>query len=384
VLEIVIPFIERLLGYCKSENWEGYDPFDGLNSCMFQSLPILKNSNIARIIFLQLNKKSPVNFRRVLGVPRGRNPKGLGLFLWSYAKLFRLTGNSEYLEKIDSFLDLIEKLKSGGYSGNCWGYNFDWQSRAFFLPKFTPTIVNSSFIGHALLDTYQLTSKERALEMALPISRFILRDLNRDEDSWRICFSYSPLDNVFVHNANLLGSSLLIRLYKFIQEEELKEVALASLAYSMDRQREDGSWYYAETDYQRWIDSFHTGFNLQSVLYFMEEGFGLEYGAAFNKAVKFYADSFFLKNGAPKYYNDRTYPLDIHSAAQALVFFSRRKGYEDLKQKILHWTLDNMQDRRGFFYYQKNRFYTNKIPYMRWSQAWALHALTSLMMSDES
>ena len=384
MLEIVIPFIERLLGYCKSENWEGYDPFDGLNSCMFQSLPILKNSNIARIIFLQLNKKSPVNFRRVLGVPRGRNPKGLGLFLWSYAKLFRLTGNSEYLEKIDSFLDLIEKLKSGGYSGNCWGYNFDWQSRAFFLPKFTPTIVNSSFIGHALLDTYQLTSKERALEMALPISRFILRDLNRDEDSWRICFSYSPLDNVFVHNANLLGSSLLIRLYKFIQEEELKEVALASLAYSMDRQREDGSWYYAETDYQRWIDSFHTGFNLQSVLYFMEEGFGLEYGAAFNKAVKFYADSFFLKNGAPKYYNDRTYPLDIHSAAQALVFFSRRKGYEDLKQKILHWTLDNMQDRRGFFYYQKNRFYTNKIPYMRWSQAWALHALTSLMMSDES
>ena len=384
MLEIVIPFIERLLGYCKSENWEGYDPFDGLNSCMFQSLPILKNSNIARIIFLQLNKKSPVNFRRVLGVPRGRNPKGLGLFLWSYAKLFRLTGNSEYLEKIDSFLDLIEKLKSGGYSGNCWGYNFDWQSRAFFLPKFTPTIVNSSFIGHALLDTYQLTSKERALEMALPISRFILRDLNRDEDSWRICFSYSPLDNVFVHNANLLGSSLLIRLYKFIQEEELKEVALASLAYSMDRQREDGSWYYAETDYQRWIDSFHTGFNLQSVLYFMEEGFGLEYGAAFNKAVKFYADSFFLKNGAPKYYNDRTYPLDIHSAAQALVFFSRRKGYEDLKQKILRWTLDNMQDRRGFFYYQKNRFYTNKIPYMRWSQAWALHALTSLMMSDES
>ena len=383
MLEIVIPFIERLLGYCKSENWEGYDPFDGLNSCMFQSLPILKNSNIARIIFLQLNKKSPVNFRRILGVPRGRNPKGLGLFLWSYAELFRLTGNSEYLEKIDFFLDLLERLKSKGYSGNCWGYNFDWQSRAFFLPKFTPTIVNSSFVGHALLDTYQFTAKERALEMALPISRFILSDLNRDEDSRKICFSYSPLDNVFVHNANLLGGSLLIRLHRFIQDEELKKVALASLAYSMSYQREDGSWYYAETDYQRWIDSFHTGFNLQGVLYFLEEGFGLEYEAAFNKGVKFYAENFFHGDGAPKYHNDRTYPLDIHSAAQALVFFSRIKGYEDLEQKIMRWMLENMQDKRGFFYYQKNRFYTNKIPYMRWSEAWALHALTDYLLSEE-
>ena len=365
----------------ERENFQGYDPYDALNSPILRALSF--NKKALRMAFIQSMKRIPINIRPFLGIRKDFNPKGIGLFLWSYAKLYKVTGNSEFLEKIDVFLDLLETLKSKGYSGNCWGYNFDWQSRAFFLPKFTPTIVNSSFIGHALLDTYQFTNEEKPLEMALPIAKFILRDLNRKEDARGICFSYSPLDKTFVHNANLLGASLLIRLYKFLQKEEVKDTALASLAYSMRYQRADGSWYYAETDYQRWIDSFHTGFNLQSILYFLEEGYGLENEEAFKKGVRFYAENFFLDNGSPKYYHDKTYQLDIHSAAQALVFFSRVKGYEGLKRRIARWMLDNMQDKEGFFYYQKNRFFINKISYMRWAQAWTLYALSSFMLSNE-
>jgi len=33
-------------------------------------------------------------------------------------------------------------------------------------------------------------------------------------------------------------------------------------------------------------------------------------------------------------------------------------------------------ERRGYFYFRKGRYLTNKIPYMRWGQAWAFHALT--------
>ena len=381
MISIVNCSLQRVNLYCQDSNWSGYDPYDALNSPLLRALSLKKKA--LRIVFVHFMKKLPINLRPFLGIRKDYNPKGIGLFLWSYAKLYKSTGNSELLKKIDFFLDLLESLKSKGYSGNCWGYNFDWQSRAFFLPKFTPTIVNSSFIGHALLDSYQYTAKERALEIALSIAKFILLDVNRKEDSRGICFSYSPLDRTFVHNANLLGASFLIRLYKYLPRDELKTAALAALTYSMSYQREDGSWYYAETDYQQWIDSFHTGFNLQSSLYFLEEGFGLEHKISFEKGVRFYADNFFLDDGSPKYYHNRTYPLDIHSAAQALVFFSIIEGYEGLKQKIAQWMLENMQDQKGFFYYQKNHFYMNKIPYMRWSQAWALHALTSLMLSNE-
>jgi hypothetical protein len=374
--------IDRLKRYIEKENFKGYDPYDSINS------PILKavsfNRKILRIAFIQVFKRFPINLRAILGIKKDYNPKGIGLFLWSYAKLYKLRKSPELLEKIDFFLGLLEKLKSPGYAGNCWGFNFDWQSRAFFLPKFTPTVVNSSFIGHALLDTYQFTNKQEALEMALPISRFILNNLNRKEDAQGICFSYSPLDHTAVHNANLLGSSLLMRLHKFQRDNELKETALASLAYSMSYQMNDGSWYYAETDYQRWIDSFHTGFNLQSISYFLKEGIGLEYKEAFDKGVRFYSENFFLEDGAPKYYHNKAYPHDIHSAAQAIAFFSELNGgYEHLKKKIMRWMLENMRDKKGYFYYQKNRFITNKIPYMRWAQAWTLHALTSFLLSHE-
>ena len=213
--------------------------------------------------------------------------------------------------------------------------------------------------------------------MALPIKDFILNDLNRKEEDGTTCFSYTPLDQLAVHNANLLGASLLIRLYKYAGDENLKNTALQSLTYSMKHQREDGSWYYAETEMQKWIDSFHTGFNLQSILYFLEEGFTGEYRKAFDKGVEFYSDHFFLDDGTPKYYHDRIYPIDIHSASQALVFFSRMGDhYRPLSDKIVEWMITHLQDKGGHFYFQKHRYYTNKIPYIRWAQAWAFHSLT--------
>jgi len=373
--------IKCLKDYIEKEKFRGFDPYDALNSPILKSLCF--HRKFMRIFFTQIMKRSPFNLRAVLAIRKSYNPKGIGLFLWGYSKLYHVEKRPEYLEKIDFFLDLINKLKSDGYSGNCWGYNFDWQSRAFYLPKYTPTVVNSSFIGHALIDAYKYTGKQEALKMAISIKNFILNDLNRLEENSSLCFSYSPLDKVFVHNANLLGASLLIRLYRYIKEIELKKTALLALAYSMNHQNEDGSWYYAETDFQNWIDSFHTGFNLQSILYFLEEAYGKEYRKGFEKGIDFYTQYFFLKNGTPKYFHDKRYPIDIHSAAQAIVFLSRiGEKYKNHTQKILFWMIENMQDKKGYFYFQKGRFFTNKIAYMRWSQAWAFHALTEYLFYE--
>jgi hypothetical protein len=298
--------------------------------------------------------------------------------------LYELEKQSDHLQKVDFFLTLLEELKSPGYSGNCWGYNFDWQSRAFYLPRFTPTVVNSAFIGHALIDTYQYTKKDQALEMAQSIKDFILNDLNQTKEGTSICFSYSPLDRTRIHNANLLGASFLIRIFKYVNEEIVKKTALSSLAFSFRHQRTDGSWYYGEGPLQDWIDSFHTGFNLQSILYFFDEGFGKEHRSGFEKGLEFYRKNFFLEDGTPKYYHDRVYPIDVHSAAEAVIVFSRLGlDCRDLKQKITGWMIDHLQDEEGFFYFQKHKWYINRIPYMRWSQAWAFHALTSYLISDE-
>jgi len=373
--------LDKLLRYIESNDFAGYDPYDALNSPLLTYLG--SKSKWARIAFTQTLKRLPVNFRTMLGIRKEHNPKGIGLFLWGYAKLYKIERKPEYLAKIEYLLSLLDKLKTQDYSGNCWGYNFDWQSRTSFRLKGTPTVVNSAFIGHALLDCYEFTGRQPALDMAVSIKDFLLNDLHRTKLDGTFCFSYTPIDTEVVHNANMLGASLLIRLKRFCDDPGLEDAAMASLAYSMRHQREDGSWYYADTPHQKWIDSFHTGFNLQAIRYFLREGYANEYLEAFNLGVCYYADNFFLADGTPKYYHDMVYPIDIHAPAQAIAFISGMGNkYKDLMDRTLGWMLDNLYSGKGYFYFQKTKYYTNKITYMRWSQAWAFHALTEYLLAN--
>jgi hypothetical protein len=115
---------DQLLTWCRERDFAGHDPFDALNSTVFQATP-LANSRNARLIWTQLVKRSPIDVRALARVPAQRNAKGIALFA--------LATHSR-----DLLSDLLE-LKIDGYSGAAWGYNFDWQSRNFFAPRGTPT-----------------------------------------------------------------------------------------------------------------------------------------------------------------------------------------------------------------------------------------------------
>lgn len=374
--------IEEMLPYVESADYAGYDPYDALNSPLLRWLGA--NNRWARIGATQLIRRFPVNLRPLLGICKGRNPKGIGLFLWGYSRLFALTKEQRYLQRADYLIEILERLRSKDYSGNCWGYNFDWQSRTFMRPAWTPTIVNTAFIGHALLDCYELTGRKKALSMAVPIKDFILDDLCRTKLDGTFCFSYTPIDTEVIHNANLLGASILARLSRYCDDVRLIQAVLASLEYTIRHQREDGSWFYADTNNQRWVDSFHTGFNLEAIRHILDIGLAKEHQAAYHKGVKYYAENFFLKDGTPKYYCARTFPIDIHSPAQAICFFCREgKEYGSLTDKLVTWMLKNMYSGKGYFYFRKDRLFTNHISYIRWSQAWAFHALTEYLSANE-
>jgi len=79
----------KLLAYCQANNWAGYDPYDALNSRVFKYLPFL-NFKLSRLAFTQILKRSPVNFRPLLLVPKTENPKAIALFLMAFLKLKRM------------------------------------------------------------------------------------------------------------------------------------------------------------------------------------------------------------------------------------------------------------------------------------------------------
>ena len=372
---ITSPQVYNLKNYIEKNNFTGWDPYDALNSPIVSLLSL--HTKYGKILWTQFMRRFPINFRPILLTKKSLNPKGVGLFLTSYVKLYKINPNDKDLKIINNLIHSLEKLSSTNYPGCSWGYNFDWQSRAAFVPKFTPTIVNSAFIGHALLDAYELLNNETALEIASQIKIFILNSLNRKHEGESFCFSYTPTDHNYVHNANMLGASLLIRLAALENDGSLIEPAINSMAYSINHQHEDGSWFYAETDFQSWVDSFHTAFNLMALKYFIKYRSNTEYIDPYKKGLDYYVNNFFLKDGTPKYYHNKTYPIDIHSPAAAIWCLSSEKQHWPLADKILNWMNKNMLDKKGYYYFRKNKKYINKIPYMRWTQAWALLALSN-------
>ncbi len=368
-----------LKNWCEKQQFKGWDPYDGLNSRVFQATP-LRHSRFFRLAWIQFFKRSPLNFRKITFVPKDYNPKGLGLFLTGYCNLQKTHPSGENLEKIRFLSQKILDLQSRGYSGACWGYNFDWQARAFFQPKYTPTVVATTFVASALLDAYKITGDKKLLETAISSKNFILHDLNRSyHDDGSFAFSYSPLDSTQVLNATLLAARLLSRIYYFTKEEELINTARKTIAFCIHHQNTDGSWPYGTLPYHNWIDSFHTGYNLECISAYQQYSGDESFAENIKKGLDFYIKNFFTPDGIPKYYHNAVYPVDVHAPAQLLATVAQLNCFEKYArqiEKVLVWTIENMQHHRGYFYYQKKPLISSRIPYMRWSQAWMFYALS--------
>ena len=371
--------------YCEAENFKGYDPYDGLNSRLFQAIPFLSKSRIARLAWIQFFKRSPVNFRPWVGIKKDYNPKAMGLFLSGYCRLYESDPRQEWLDRMQFCIEKINQTVNNGYSGACWGYNFDWQARAFFQPKNTPTVVASGFIANALLDAFEITGDKNLLKTARRTCNFILKDLNRTYDQQgNFAFSYSPLDKSVVYNASLLGSRLLSRVYGFTKEISLIGEAKKSVEFCCHEQHDDGSWGYGKLPFHQWIDNFHTGYNLECIADYMKYSGDKTYMSKLELGFTYYINTFFTGEGISGYYHNSIYPIDIHAPAQLVITLEklgRLREYDQQAKQVLNWTITNMQSRNGFFYYQVNKYFSSKISYIRWAQAWMFYALTTYIKS---
>ncbi|WP_138430256.1 delta-aminolevulinic acid dehydratase [Fodinibius saliphilus] len=390
----VISSFKKVKNYCENEEFKGWDPYDGLNSKIFQATP-LKKSKFARLAWIQFFKRNPINLRPLVNVPKEYNPKGLGLFLTGYCNLYQIAlyGNvrfgtqDEIIEKINHLANLLIQLQSEGYSGSCWGYNFDWQARGgLYFPAETPNVVATTFATYGLLDAYSILDKEKIKNTAVTSAEFVINDLSRTEKKQGFLFSYAPkFGNNTVYNASLLGSKLLARVYSITNEETYKHAAKQSVMACCNAQNEDGSWYYGELPIQDWIDSFHTGFNLEALCDYQKYTEDRSFEDNLKKGFQYYLENFFLEDGTPKYYHNEVYPVDIHSPAQFLITLVKTERFEEHKElgeRVCNWTIENMQDEDGYFYYQIKRLFKNKIPYMRWSQAWMFCALSYYLKNE--
>lgn len=378
----------KLKNYCEKESYKGYDPFDGLNSKIFSKLLYLKKFKLFQLFWIQFFKRCPINFRTMVGIKKEYNPKGLGLFLSGYCNLYKIDPSKDNFNRINFLIEEIKQCKSKGYSSDCWGYNFDWQAKAFFQPKGTPSVVVTSFIACALLDAFEENRDEVLLKSARSACDFILNDLNRTYNKdGDFSFSYSPLDATQVFNASLLGVRLLSRTYFHTKESILIEESRKAVSFVCKLQQENGAWAYSPLPFHTWIDNFHTGYNLECIYTYQSISGDNSFQENLRKGLDYYINIFFEYSGLPKYYSNSKYPIDMHTSAQLIVTLSKMNllaHNKDLADKVLAWSFENMfNQKRGYFYYYKEKYFTIKIPYMRWTQAWMFLGLSHYLLLIE-
>lgn len=375
----------KLLAHCEAEGWAGWEPYDALNSKIL-SISLL-DTKLVRLVLTQAMKRSPINLRRMLLIPKTQNPKALAVFLTAFMKLADGgTGNQD--ERMRQMVDGLVKLRTTGVKYWCWGYNFPWQTRFELVPRWEPNLVCTAFAANALLDYYDRFKDAQCLEMAVSAAEYIHKELYWS-DGKSAGFAY-PLPSIRnqVHNANFLASALLCRVYKYTGDSKTFESAMAAARYSAAQQHADGGWDYGEASSQKWIDNFHTGYNLGSLRAIGQYAGTSEFDGAIQRGFVFYRKHFFREDGAPRYYHDRTFPIDSHCAAQAILTLLEFKhldaGNIELAHKVAQWSVENLWDERGYFYFRRLRYFTNRIPYIRWTHAWMLLSLATLLAEDRS
>lgn len=345
---------ERLSDALAHEGYAGHDPWDGLSSRFVRTVA---RGRLGRGAATQAFKYSPVDLRPLFGVPKQRHTKALALLVSAYTRL----GDTARAEELAA--GLIERQTDAGG----WAYGFDVQTRWGFYPAGQPNAVATVFAAHALLDAGIAAPVDRAVQWAAA-------ELPSGSDGKR-WFAYYPGSTVPVHNASLLVAGLMAR------TGTLDSIAADAVAFSLDRQRPDGSWAYGDDERLGWVDGYHTVYVLESLERWSHVAGPPAVDDALARGLDLFLTRLVDPDGAARASLDSRYPVDTHACAIAVTGLCRLAARDPralpTAERILEWTLANMRRRDGRFAFQRRRFGRNSVPYIRWSDAHMLLALAT-------
>jgi|TARA_R110001583_G_scaffold193801_1_gene363125 hypothetical protein len=373
-----IEISNQILVNAKFHNYKGQDPFDGLNSPIFDFFPFLKHG-LFGLIWIQFHKRSAINFRPLCLVPKMRNPKGIALFILGLLEDYRIYQDVNYLNEAIKLADwlLTQQSEISLWKHSCWGYHFDWNARAFFVPKGKPNIITTIYVAQALYALSEVTGDNKYRVPALDSAHFIVKTLYSELEG-RQFFAYIPGETAFVHNASLWGAAWVAKVAVLTNNHNYKQLALNAARQSVSEQGVDGSWVYGARHHHQFIDGFHTGYNLEALRMLSDVLMIDDFEPAIDLGFAYYKEHLFEDDGTAKYYNKNRYPLDMHSVSQAIFTLTKvGKTPADfaMADKVIKRAIDTLYlSKQQRFIYQQNKKFANKVDYVRWTQAWVYYS----------
>ena len=396
IMQKYIDTYKNLYNWVKKSDFKGFDPYD------IKSLPwivfLTKKGNkhylvnVFKEFLFELFYSFPYIFRFVFRVKKNHNPKAFGLIAQSNLQFYQFSNDEFYLQESIKCIQWLDSKKIIIGEGVGWGYPFDWQSTEL-IPKYTPNGIVTTVAGDAYWSMYKQIGDKAYLNTCIAISNFLITLPFDRLDDKRLCFAYTPVFQNHVHNLNLFIAEFIIKVGIEIDNPEYVHMGNCALNYSLSNQREDGSFDYNGPPEKpnNFVDNYHTGFVLRMLHSIWKITGRKDVYQALSRCYAHYTSNFFEDNQIPKLMPNKKYRIDIHSCAESINCLSELsvtfpEGLQ-LAERILDWTIDNLYDKKGYFYYGilKSRFtglpFKSKIAYLRWGQAWMLKALSSFLLT---
>jgi hypothetical protein len=390
--------------WVEQNGWHGFDPHDIRGTAPFlvllrplRSIPLKVARRAVLTPLLWLERAFPLAARRLFGVRPAINAKGMALFAKAYLQLYAVLGEERHRLRSQECLDWLAANKSPGYAEPGWGYPFTWQS-GVVTPPGTPASVVTSAVGDAFWTAYKVLGDPRYLDICAGICRGFLTYLNRDEmQDGTICFSYTPIDDFHVHNANLLVAELLTRVGSETGRQDWIDLGVRAGQYALVEQNADGSLYYwgRVQDHRcpGCIDHYHSGFEIRCLYGIAKNTGRRDFQEAAMRYYDFYLRRLVLRGNGfimPKMTPSSVYPVNIHSCAESILvaatLYDERPEARELMQPLARWAIENMQTTAGSFAYMRRRALgrdvVHDIPYLRWGQGWMLLALSQYLLRE--
>ena len=377
---------DELHTWVQRNGWAGFDPYDIRGQGWYVRLfGAWVPGKLRTALFIAERALPQRALRKVLRVKPEINAKGMGLLASAYLARYRTTNDSEYLQQAGEIFEWLGENACSDYPGASWGYPFHWQSR-IFIPRGTPSVVVTGTVGFALLEHYRISGDARTAALLDRVAEFFVQGLNRPIDHGdHLCFSYTPLDQFTVLNASLFAASFLAQYSVISGNKEFEKLAIRAVNYVVTEQNADGSFYYWGSEPPTAIDHFHTGF----VLRFLDD---VRQALAIERLEKpiengyaFYKSRMFTAEGLPRHTPTTDFPINIHSIAEAIICLSQfhtQFGHAADAMPVFDFARRELRHREGWYVGERRRTWhgtaDQKVPFMRWAQAWMLLAFARL------
>ncbi|MDD4957698.1 MAG: hypothetical protein PHQ61_08685, partial [Candidatus Omnitrophica bacterium] len=303
--------------------------------------------------------------------------EGLPYMVTGYFRLYEMTGDNVFLERGIKCLEWLSDNAIVAPSGTGWGFHFDWPNREF-VPKWTPCVTLTAYSTAAFLKGYELTGNAAYREMAIKTADLVMNGLTHKEISSREeAVSYTLGGNMFVVNANSYAAKILYDVNVFAPDTSRTDMARKIVNYILSQQNDDGSWsYWDRGEEDNFIDGFHMAFiieNLFSAYKYTGDRVVLD---AVIKGYTFYREKLMRPDHSWRHfytYNVKTgIKYDIRSQAEGIYCSAMLSDVVpnamEAAVKSAEWTLRNMRDKKGFFYFRAYGPVMVKAPYIRWGQ----------------